>query len=399
MITYSHRFVAFLHRRPCKIARLLNGAYMSPFPVYRLLLTADAINYLTLTETGGVSYLPADKIPYDDDDEDDLWRDRRRQEGKAAKTIRKVFTEKALKHLTDVDFEDFANAVKSYMAQQLHFRLLPNVDIGQVYDRDHRGGGSLQNSCMNYESQWLEVYETCPVLRILVLEDENDLLCGRALIWNVDDGNITLMDRIYVSDDYMYDLFIDYAIKNGWWRKKRFKTFEDKMLFIRPDGVAEERRFTVPADTSCDEMPYIDTFTYGTDNSLNNYGHGRYCFDEIDGSRHIRAWDDINNCFLDPGDIFTITAGVHAGASTAFDNTVDCDGQVWWRHDPEIVDINGAIYHVSQTVWSAFGNCHYLSRDAVWSAPLNSHILSMDAITIDGAIYHRDALPEPAVRA
>src|SRR6187402_3220606 len=175
MITYSDSFLDFLRGSRSKIARLLYRAKYLNYPSYRLMLTTEEIDYLSLRADGNISYLPADRqLKYNADGQ---WCRQGRQDGKPAKVIRKLFTKKALKLFKDSDFEGFANSYKAKFSDRLSFQLRINRDIPDVYDMDIApGGGSLNNSCMNGEGDYLDIYKYCDSLRILILVDEEGLL-------------------------------------------------------------------------------------------------------------------------------------------------------------------------------------------------------------------------------
>lgn len=209
MITYSDSFLDFLSRSKSKIARLLYRAKYLNYPSYRLMLTTDEVNYLSLRADGNISYLPADRpLKYNADGQ---WSRQGRQDGKPAKVIRKLFTKRALTLFKDYDFEGFANSYKAKFSDSLSFQIMVNRDIPLIYDMEVApGGGSLNNSCMNGNGDYLDIYKYCQSLRVLILLNEEGLLCGRALVWDLEE-NITLLDRIYVVSDFMYERFIAYV--------------------------------------------------------------------------------------------------------------------------------------------------------------------------------------------
>src|SRR5690606_37807451 len=103
---------------------------------------------------------------------------------------------------------------------------------------------------------------------------------------------------MYVAQDFMYQIFIERATKEGWWYKVRYSSFENKMYLINPQtGDAEFLEMTVPAPVNnVETWPYLDTFSYGGETFLtNNEDNGavRYRFNGTDGSRE---------CLTDDGD-------------------------------------------------------------------------------------------------
>lgn len=285
MITYSESFIDFLKKSKCKVAKTLYKAYKQPLPAYRLMLTTEEVNYITFRDDGTISYLPGDKELKLT--QDGRWSREGRQNGRPARIIRKLFRQKALKFFKDSDFECFSNSYKSKFCKGLNFQLLPNEKIPEVYDMLlAKENGSLFSSCMNGCGKYMDIYKCCKSLRILILKNKDGLLCGRALVWKL--GEISLMDRIYVTENYMFDCFVTYAIQNKWWYKKHFSTYENKQTFIDSDGHEVLRNITIYTKTDFDYYPYIDTFTYGADGSLNNYDQGSYLYYDTHGHRCCR---------------------------------------------------------------------------------------------------------------
>jgi hypothetical protein len=390
MITYSDSFLVFLCESKNKIAKTLFNARYCNYPSYRLMLTTDEINYLSLRADGNISYLPAGRqLRYNADGE---WSRHGRQDGKPAKVIRKLFTKKALKVFEDSDFEGFANSYKAKFSDSLSFQIRINRDIPLIYDMEIApGGGSLNSSCMNGDGDYMDIYNYCKSLRILILIDEEGQLCGRALIWDLED-NITLMDRIYVVSDFMYELFIAYAVDSGWWHKKDYRSQDDKDVFINEKGEEVVRHFVVKTDTDFSSYPYIDTFTYGDTGSLKNYESGRFTYANSDGTRIGEYWDEIDECWLDEDDAVLVTHGIHSGDRTHFDNTANVGAQVWWSRDPGIAEVDGCFYRVEDTVLSDYDGARHLKSDCVWTDIHGSYILKCDSVVLDGEIYHKNAL-------
>jgi hypothetical protein len=392
MVTYSESFLSFLKGSKCKIARTLYRAYQKDYPSYRLMLTTGEINYLTLRPDGNISYLPSGRESKTNDN--GQWCRDGRQAGRPAKVIRKLFTEKAQRLFKDKDFECFANAYKSKLSDSCRFELWQNDQIPSAYDMSIApGGGSLAYSCMNQRGEFMEIYVYCGHLRILVLLDEEERLCGRSLIWSLEDG-ITLMDRIYVVSDFMYDLFISYAADNGWWHKETYRSAENKELFINEKGEEVQKKFQVITSTEFDTYPYIDTFAYGHYGSLNNYGDGRYEYTDTDGSRSGDGWDAIEGCAIDLDNVITVTHGRYRGVNTHVDNTVEIDEEIWWVDDHDIEVVGGSYYHKDDTVLCDHDGERRLIADCIWSDALESYVLKTDSQTVQAEIDHSAALDE-----
>ena len=409
VIHYSRSFRDFLETRKesSVIARILVNAYYHDndkerIPAYDLMLTTEQINYLTFRSNGNISFLPAGKEHIVTDG--GIWSKENRQEGKPGKVIRKLFTDKALKIIPAKEFEQFTNQYKAEFNEDGYtFAILPNTRINEVYNNTNRkeGGASLNSSCMNRDSGhresdvdgiFLEMYAMCDNLQIVTLTTRNGQLCGRALLWTLDSG-IKLMDRIYVSDDFMYDMFINYALDNCMWRKESYKSVDNPMSFINHHGENEHRTFIVKTDTDFKRYPYVDTFRYGGDGWLSNsdeqgheyiyYNTGgtRDCVDDDDDDDDVddddddTVWDCITDDSIAYDDSIEIERGRYRGQLTHQDNTVQVNGHTWWQDDEDIVHLSwdNEWYERDDVVYSErdqedypISECRYIDNDNGW---------------------------------
>ena len=332
-IIYSKSFIEFLRNSECKIAQILYRLQNKHYQP--LMLTTDEINYITFRNDGTISYLPAGKeLQYNDDGN---WSREGRQNGKPAKVIRKLFSKRAQNLFKDSDFECFTNAYKANFNEDGYtFELLDNKQIPSVYEMDRDSGeGSLNNSCMNGDSEYLDIYKNCDKLQILILKNKNGLLCGRSLVWTISE-DITLMDRIYVTQDFMYDKFLSFAA-GKYWRKKDYKSYDNKRTFINLLGEEIDKTFTVYTDTDFDSYPYIDTFQYGGDGFLSNNDNYEYTY--------------------------CCTGGEREGGED------DHEGEVYCERDSQ----------------------YYLSSDCVYCEDDEEDVLRDEAVEIDGNWYHQDS--------
>lgn len=399
MITYSKSFLDFLENSSSRIAYILFHAHYG-YPAYRLFVTNKEIDYITFRHDGSISYLPSGKEHKVNDD--GSWKRDGRQNGKPGKIIRKLFTKNALKVINSKEFEMFANHYKAECNKDgYRFEVWPNKKIPGVYDMDteNRSENSLNNSCMNGESGYMDIYKYCKQLSIVVLLNNDGRLCGRALVWKTSD-TLTIMDRIYCTQEFMYEMFVEYANTQGWYHKKHYKTSDYKTDFISPDDTEVELKIRIVTDCNFDRYPYIDTFSYGDYDSLNNYGDGPFEYNCTDGAREgdddndNRAYDDIDEEYIDEDDAVYIDRGERQGQYTHIDNTVEVNGRTYWRRDSCLVVINGEYHHQDDVVYSERDGEDYLSNDCVWSEHEASYILRDDAVEIDDEWYHKDNLPE-----
>lgn len=411
---FSSSFKEFLIsiKKESRIARLIlsvfqlhNDGFKNMLPK---VLTTKNINYITYRSDGDISFLPSGKEHIVNDD--NTWSRVSRQSGKPARVIRKLFTDKMLELLNEKDFEIFNNHYKcKFDTSKYAFDLLPNDEIKRIYDMAiEEGGSSLNNSCMNGKSNYLDIYENCKQLQILVLLNNDNQLAGRALVWTIED--IILMDRIYVTQDYLYDLFVDHAKSNNWWYKQDYKSMHDRRTFIDSNGqVVSNKYFTIHTDTEFNSYPYIDTFCYGEEGYLTNKDIGEYEYLETSGDRNDpdngRVYDDIDECDIDEEDSVTITAGEsrYVDLRTHIDNTV-CIGDEYYHSDDSniiylhdewydinseyIVEINGEYYHVDDCVFDEYNQEDALEDDCVYSDSMGGYILKDEAYKVNDAYYH-----------
>lgn len=124
------------------------------------------------------------------------------------------FIKKIIPYYSDTDVEKLTNDIKSFK-NNLNFYIVEGDDIAKYYNRgsDLILKGTLGYSCMNNVSKiWLEIYteneESC---RLLILLNKDKQLVGRALLWKIESDLNTnyYMDKQYVTDDYMYNMFIN----------------------------------------------------------------------------------------------------------------------------------------------------------------------------------------------
>jgi hypothetical protein len=378
------------------------------------MVTDSEINFLTFRNDGTISYLPAGKDHIVNDD--GTWKRDGRQNGKPAKVMKKLFHPRVWKYFKDADFECFTNQYKAtFNDAGYKFELLPAEKIPFVYDemKIGIGEGSLSGSCMNGQGNYMDIYTNCESLKILILTNKEGLLCGRSLVWSLRD-NITLMDRIYVTQDFLFDKFLQYAVENNLWRKRDYKGYNDKMCFINPAGEMMCEKFTVYTETDFDSYPYIDTFCYGEDGSLNNHS-GKYTYNSTGGTRdgdedenEGQVYDDINGEYIDEEDACTITAGerryrdqtCHVNNAVNIgddwyhedDNNIVCvNGEYYRKDDDDICCIDDEYYLTEDCTYCERDGCYYLSDDCVYCEDDGEDVLRSEAVEIGDKWYHKDS--------
>jgi hypothetical protein len=411
-INYSDSFVCFLLANlDNKVARLLIKARRHnryDHNIASLLVTNEYINYLTLRDDGTISFLPKGKQHKTNSEGE--WSREGRQNGKPSKIIRKLFTPKALKLFKESDFEMFCVRYQSN-ADKLKktFKIHSAVNIPDVYcSNREQGGGGLNNSCMNNDRSYVNFYRYVPGLQIIALYNTDDELCGRSLLWKLDDGTF-LMDRVYVSTEHYYQLFLEYAEDNNFIRKVNYKSYDDKMLFTSDNGKTSfHKAYKIKFDIeSGDLYPYIDTFSYGEDDFLTNNDETRYTYTykNTDGSRD--GDEDMYECAisgdrLSEDEVTYIDRGEYSDQYVADRYAVRIGRNYWYSDDDAICEVNGEYYeiesgevtmvndewHLSDNcVYCEIDECYYLAEDCV-ELHDGTNCLRSEAYEVCNNYYH-----------
>ena len=416
---YSNSFKKFLSESDSRICNILHRLDLKDRP--SSIVTTKDINYLTNRKEGLISYLPSNRPHIMN--EDYTWSRQGRESGRAGRVIRKLFDSRFIsRYLTDKDFEDFTNLYRSeFNDHGLQFILHDCDAIGNVYDMDRfENGGTLDNSCMNGDGDYMEMYVSNRSMQILALVNDRGELCGRALVWHnvIVNGNpsrtITFMDRVYVSDDFMFEMFVRYAVDKKWYYKVNYKNGGNIQQFVNPDGDTEDLVLRVNLDTDFGYYPYIDTLCYGGDGFLTNdedANSAHYTYQSTGGDRCERHWDEINNCRIDNSDdVVHIESGRYRNHNTHIDNAVSINGDWWWiddediievdgtwheKSDGDVVEVDGDWYHTDDES-IAYCECDYeyhLTDDLVYHDS-RGWILLENAVKVKDVIYHKDEVEE-----
>lgn len=279
-ITMSSSFIKMLRsiENSSDIARLM----LTP----KYTTNTDFADYITMRGDMG-SYLPNGREHKTNDE--GKWSREGRQEMKIGKLARKLLRQSYIDSLTDADFEKFTNCVKSYISligdddgdgKKLELRLIEGDDIYDAYDADNYStilgkDSNLWGSCMRHEEcrDWLSIYaDNKKVCQLLIAEDTEKKILGRAIIWKLDDGRVA-MDTIY-SPDSIRETFFNYAIKEGWYYKSSQSCHHHN--FDRYNGEHNQdsnfkRAMVTLTHHDYDLYPYMDSLYYlSSDGRLSN---------------------------------------------------------------------------------------------------------------------------------
>jgi len=421
MLHVSNSFRMFLETSESKVGQFLHRALKYRrwnYPCANLMVRTNEVNYLTLRDNGQLSYLPKGK-PHTLTD-DGRWARDGRQDGSPSKIIKKILTKNALKLFKDVDFERFCNQYKSACdAECKSFIIRENIHIPEVYDmKRESGGGTLNDSCMNGDGNYLDLYKYCPKVRILTLVNGCEELCGRALLWDVGNGD-ELMDRVYVSKDHYYDMFLDYAKENSFIRKVEYKSYKDKTWFTRNGKDTLNKSFIINTSTEFDYYPYIDTFTYGGDGFITN-SQTSDCIYEYCCTSGGREEEQVYTCEhsgdrIDADDARLIDRGTYNGSYVHRDYSVYCQTDGYWYYsedndlveindrwysmdDDNVVEIDDTWYHTNDddVSFSDFHGEYVVKDDCVYSEHHESYIKEDEAYEVAGEYFHESVVNKVA---
>jgi hypothetical protein len=217
-----------------------------------------------------------------------------RVEMKVGRFIRGYFGDK----FSDSEIENFVNQWKSLLDKPT-FEIWEGSDIKRGYSsklyhtNDYDNGmNPLMNSCMNDES-YVNFYQYCPTVKLLVLTNEENEILGRALLW-VDESGRKIMDRIYFVYDKDYFKFVRWANENDYCYKKG-NTGQTKFIKNgREETIQTRVKIMNVFDHPDEEYPYMDTFNYFQEDWAYNYQPKGNCWHMIntDGSYESYDFDD-----------------------------------------------------------------------------------------------------------
>lgn len=232
------------------------------------------IDYIA-ARNGVLSYLPKGKTHTTNPD--GTWSRQGRQEGKPGRVIQKILTPEARAQINDAELATFGDHTRAAgLLESGTIQLVSGPDIADWYHEDtyadkvdeYGNGTSLAKSCMrSVDSSYFDIYTQHPEqCRMAILTNDDDMLIGRALVWETDQG-FTFMDRIYGDED-VQEAFKAYARTQQWHHRTR-QTYDNKTSITTPGGYTDSIELTVTLENMQTgwHFPYVDTFTYYCPNS------------------------------------------------------------------------------------------------------------------------------------
>jgi hypothetical protein len=188
--------------------------------------------------------------------------------GKAIRYIMTLIDDKP----SDKDVEEFVNAYKATQESDVwKFKMLEGVDIAKYYNQKKyfMETGSLGSSCMADESKGtFKLYSQNPdKVRLLVLIDEEaDKICGRALVWKLKKSPCTaqfFMDRVYANRDSDVLKFKKFAEESGFLYKAKMNSHTETNVDFIFNGAPVSGVIKVgPLAAKFSNYPFVDTLCF-----------------------------------------------------------------------------------------------------------------------------------------
>ena len=230
------------------IARYL--LYRNRYPHY-----SDTIRNLSV-RGNDLSYLPAGREPTITDS--GRWSREGRQSIKPGRLVKKL-----VPRIDDKRIAEFSSLFVAHAFSTCSLSVIEASEIPSIYSKLAGGEGTgTLNSCMQGGCrEWFDVF-TGPNTSMVIAEDAEGRLVGRALVWETEEGE-TVVDRIYGVESTI-EVIRSYAHGLGWWTKKH-QSYDNKQEWEMPDGTCVNREFRVrlAQDSDCfKHMPYMDTFSF-----------------------------------------------------------------------------------------------------------------------------------------
>lgn len=310
-------------------------------------LAEDPVNYISIgkQDKTKISYLSQDRIAALKEG-DSPWTTTRRYMAKPGAFVSKLFTD-----IPSKEVENFSSLFLSITTKKsMRFEVVKGKDIKRyyLYESYASNNGSLGASCMKHEhcQKYLSLYtDNSDMISMVVMLDEEDMLMGRALLWNFDGNKI--MDRIYTKNDEKLSFhFKQWATDNGYLYKSEQNWF-NTLFFENIKTEKKELRFDVKVTNWLQSRyPYMDTFKFfnGSNGTFSNY-----------------LPDEVRNITV----LTSSDGGQHPGDHLVFD---DISRVYRYRNDAAFINY--------RNIWTSRQNAQYSNHNDMW-------ILNEDAIYND----------------
>ena len=256
---------------------------------------------LTVVNENNLRYVDVNQLPFQQN----------RQTIRTGRGVKALLSKSDFK-FSDAEIEQFVNKYKSAWDAMndifRKFELVSGDDIASWYDYNKYAEqrGTMGSSCMKgVNSNYFDIYTKNPdKCSLLILKsDDGQKIKGRALVWKLDNPQVTYVDRIYTNNDSDVELFKQYAYSKGWYHKPNQSSSNDYSM-VGKEGTKNEGHLVVNLkslnDGNYDRYPYLDTLKYfntstGKLTTEELRGYGDYITLEDTGGRWVED-EDCENC-------------------------------------------------------------------------------------------------------
>ena len=233
------------------------------------------VNYISSSSKSDmISYLPKGKVR----DGIDSFDNPSRVTMRVGRLVSKIIPEHYYKtqNITDSTIEEFVNIYKSWFDKtNITFKVVEGDEIAYWYNSKNYSTpcvGTLWNSCMRYEDRlkYLEMYPKNGVKMLIMINNLNNKIRGRALLWDnvqVNDSNselpseIKVMDRIYTIFDSDVNSFKKWAEENGYVPKWLQNSKSHQVFDVKGNPVIVNCSLKL-SNSNLHYYPYLDTFPF-----------------------------------------------------------------------------------------------------------------------------------------
>lgn len=289
----------------------------------------------------------------------DLWK-KSRVSTSINKVVNKLFPGKFKPSgIPGEDLESFKNLVITERKKLddifNKLKIVEGDDIIKYYKEENYYNSDstpLGQSCMRYSkcSDYLKFYSENKGVKMVVLfsTKEPEKITGRALLWDIEyinnqKANRKFMDRIYTVYDSDKDLFIEYAVKNGWLYKERQGMYLDIPIIDPLNNTNEILSLkTTKTFDDKDYYPYLDTLIY-------------FYYNEND------KFLSNKNTYGDQFKVLQNIDGTYVGQQDDYDTDEEYYGDNYIY-----VHFYGEEFHQDELIYCEFGDEYRLPNDATW---------------------------------
>lgn len=294
---------------------------------------------LTVVNENNLRYVDVNQLPFQQN----------RQTIRTGRGVKALLSKSDFK-FSDAEIEQFVNKYKSaWDAMNDIFRKFELVSGGDIaiwydYNKYAEQKGTMGSSCMKAVSpSYFDIYVKNPdKCSLLILKsDDGQSIKGRAIVWKLDNPQVTYVDRIYTNNDSDVELFKQYAYGKGWYHKPHQSSSNDYSM-VGKEGTKSEGHLVVNLkslnDGNYNRYPYLDTLKYfntstGKLTTEEMKGYGDYITLEDTGGRWVEDEECEHcggggrvDCYECDGDGRVSCGECYSRSARRSTGRIECDG-------------------------------------------------------------------------